>query len=482
MTEGSRARSPHWPWIVLLSGVAGWLVGWPGVERLTGWFYRPLGAQPLSPSPVALPLLALAVGCAVAAWRALGRRRRAIALALLVGGNVMAQGAMLALDRTAFARRVEEGHGLWLRIARERRGQLLATLRDYESLAGAGALGAFAPSKPPGTFAFYAALDAIGSRPLAARVARGIGAALDLRLPTSGLPDAAHGALLVFPLLTALTLVPVFLAARRLTGSEPLAFAACILTGSNPGLLLIDMHTDGSLFALLAATAFASAVTGLGARSAASATVWLAIAGALLGVGLWTTFSLLPMAALLGLLVALHGARRGARRLAPEWSDRGMRLFVLGASTLAVVLLLWGVDLSPDPLQRMRVALDYHARWKGGLVGGWHGLIALVEYWLWAGLVVLALLAARIGLALRRTSMRSRTLADHAVIALVATHLATALQSGSVEVARLWLWQTPLLATVVATGPLLPPRPSAVLAVGCAQLVTACVMKACQPW
>jgi hypothetical protein len=425
-----------------------------------------------------------------------GQRWRAYAAALTLG--LLTQALFVPLDarrQDSLLARHEGGHAEFHVVALQHRGSLLSTLRNYNEQAETRQLGVFPPSKPPGALAAYAAMDALGSGPLAGHL-EPLRALAQRNPQVAAVEDGFVVSALLFPLFTAL-LAPLALALGvRLHGAEATGYAlttphaglragaaAAVLTATSPALLLITYHLDGAcypLFALLTLLLLSAAMqthTTRGGGVLAARVLGLGtLAGAALTCGLYMSFSLIPALGLaLGVTVALG--------LATPHRARPLRRAVLAliGFTLGVfgVMALLIVTLDYHPLGRFEAAMAYHSRWKAAVPSGpWRGA-ALLEWSLYAGFPLVALLlfrAARSFGHLREARRSAATLLPLGVVALL---LALSVLSGTSEVARMWLFMVPVAALAAVSAPL-DTRVFSTLAT--TQLVLALVMKANQAW
>lgn len=468
--------------IVTLATAGYWLLGLPGVESLPAWFYRPLGPRALS-----ITSLSLALGIVpIAVWAAVrAARRHRSPLAWLVVASLAAQVGVIGMDDGTVLSRMAQGHGEFFRIAHERRASYFETMREYETLSASGALGGFAPSKPPGTLSFYVLMDVLGELPpmrqLAAPLADVLRSHRDMSTRAEGV---AAGALLM-PLFTALALIPLYFLARRLGGTRQDGVAAAVLYATAPGLLLISYHADGALFPLLAVGTVALAVSALREADARRWFARLAASGAVFAIGIWCNFSLIPLVGMLGVLLWVM---RGERGEAPLPALRGVAIDVgvLLAAALVVLGALWATGLFAHPLDRFTAAMEHHRLWKSDAIGGVFGAVGAIEYWLWAGLPLLAVSLVALGPALLRWARWQSRPGDAMVLAAFAVHLVMAVATGCVEAARLWMWVTPFFA-LLAARTLRASAPAGAseqlwVELAASQLALTLVMRFCQPW
>jgi hypothetical protein len=462
-----------------------WALGLPGHTLAPNWFF-PVHWRGLDPSPWAL---ALALPIPWLAWRATksaDAHRHALAIALLVVTSLAAQGSALLLVgprlETALDR-FDGGHGEFLVAARAHHDHVLDAIRAYPEEVEAGRLGGFAASKPPGTFAYYALVDAISRtdavRPIVASV---LELARERRAFRTRAASVAT-AVLFFPLTTALVVIPIVLLGLALTGRARDGYDAALLWATCPAVLVITHHTDGALYPLLAVTGCAAA--GVGARRGNLALS--ALGGAVLGVAVWCSYGLLPAIGLaLGaqLVAALDvdrvlGPARVARRAVLHW-------VALAIGVAAGLGALYAAGLFPEPIESYREAMFYHWRWKLGFVGGVYGLTGGAEFWAWAGLPLLVMfLVAALG-ALGALGTPARRPLAVAALGVLAVHVFVMLYAGSNESARLWLFQLPFVCAIVAAdlrraSPIGRPRRLLALAVA-ANLLLVPITRAAQVW
>lgn len=472
--------------VLAIAGIATaafFVAGLRGLNTQPGWFYR---AQTHGSVGVALAVLTLAFAPSIVrrALRAAdaGRHTRALTMLVLVGA--LSQIALVMLAPSGLSsgwQRLHEGHGEFLRIAHARRGMMLETLRDYESLAERGSLGVFARSKPPGTLAAYMAVDALSrTRPV-----RWVLAPLAEHAGNSaiaGIAPAGALAFVLFPLLTFLTLIPLVVLGRALLYDARTGYDAALVWLTTPAVLLVNLHLDGALFPLLGTTAVALAA--VGARSGRP--IASIAGGCVAAIGAYCTFGLVPVVGLgvgCALLVAGERAAHGApwgRALRPT---AHALLFVGGAACTTALLVLL---LRYDPLQRYARALAFHTEWKAFVPTRIWRALSLVEFFLYAGIPLALAFAAELALALRAALQRELLAPSLWTLGFAATLAVLAALQGTNEVARLWLFMTPFLALSVAGGLRArtagDPRRGVLLTLAATQAALAVLMKVTQPW
>lgn len=465
-----------------------WITGAP--NGLSSWFYR-IHWRALRPEPSASVLAIVALALALASLRAASVRHHLRALVFLVLASLAMQGSSLLLVgpglETAFER-FDGGHGTFLEAAyRLRERPLGELLRGYHAEAERGSLGDFAPSKPPGTFALYAAIVGLSELPAVRHALAPIAAAAQARGVAGERAPRIAAAAVLFPMLTALVVLPIVLLGRALGGSLQVGYEAALLWASCPAVLVITHHTDGSWYALL--VALGSALSALGARrDRRDLTI---AAGLVLAIAIWSSYGLLPAIGIAGAAQLSASIADTSVRTPRAWVRRAARHgAILGVAIACALGALVLAGVFPDPPHGYEVAMEHHTRWKLSMIGGVWGLVGALELWMYAGFALLAvlLLAAAPALRVLFGSVPRRTVAASAALALglLAVHLVVMLYAGSNESARLWLFQLPAIACACAidlrrASPRRSPRALLALAV-IAQLALVPLTRAAQPW
>ena len=171
----------------------------------------------------------------------------------------------------------------------------------------------------------------------------------------------------------------------------------------------------------------------------------------------------------------------------PRWLARAVRHGAwLAAGVLLGFALLLGSGYFPDPIEGYQTAIAHHAEWKSFLIGGVWGLVGALEFWTWAGLPTLLLLALAMVNALRRLDSRTTRALATLALGVAAVHVLVMAYAGSNESARLWLFQLPAIACVIAidlrrASPFASPRALLALAIAM-NIVLVPITRASQPW
>jgi len=472
--------------LLVLAGVATaafFVAGLPGLKPQDGWFYRAIEHGSLG-TALAVVLAGLCPFVVARALRAAdrGHHRRAIAGMVIIGALAQMSMVFLAPGGLSSAwQRLHEGHGEFLRIAHDRQGNALETLRHYEALTDAGTLGVFARSKPPGTLAAYLALDALArTRPV--RFVLNPLVEHAERSPLAAVAPAGALAFLLFPLLTFLTIIPLVALGRALLYDVRVGYDAALLWLSAPAALLINLHLDGALFPLLGTTAVALAAIGVrSSRPLASVA-----GGCVAALGAYCTFGLLPVVGLgigCSLVVvgerALHGS--GVRRALRPLAHALLFLAAAVATTALLVLLL-----DYEPLHRYERALAFHAEWKAYVPTRLWRALSLVEFFLYVGAPLALTFTAELGAAIFAIGERELVAPSLWTIGFASTLGVLAAIQGTNEVARLWLFMVPFLGLSVAGGLRArtagDPRRGVLLVLTGTQAALAVIMKVTQSW
>ena len=442
-------------------------LGSPGLVDLPGWFYAPTHRGLGLAWSTGIGALAAA---AALSWAGIEQERpRRCAFALFLGALAL-QLAFIGTAPEGLGAvwvRLSGGHGEFLAIAGAR-DDAWAVLRRYDFLVASHELGHFPPSKPPGAMAFYFLVDRLGGW-LAELPGQAALVERAARSPASGHAEGAALAAWLFPLLTALVAPLGHGLVRGLGGTWRQAFVAGLLLASSPALLLITHHLDGALYPVFGTAAGVLLLSAVGGGRAAGRATAAFAGGATLALGVYTTFSLLP----LGLGVAAFALGRWGQ-LRRRGDGRTETLLVASGSALVgftscALLLVLGLRFAPAT--RFAGAMAHHAEWKAAVPQTLWRVAAPLEFFLWVGwpLVFCAFWAV----------LRSRPERWVARVTL-ATIALTSAASGTNEVARLWLFFVPLVTASVALSR--PWRRSTLAVLVTAQLATALALRAAGPW
>ncbi|HEY3354527.1 MAG TPA: hypothetical protein VGQ83_14845 [Polyangia bacterium] len=302
----------------------------------------------------------------------------------------------------------------------------------------------FPRSKPPGSLVFYRAVVVVAETRVGAALQRLFYGTTDrLDLLSQVRQRLSSVLFILLPLLTFLTVVPLFLLARNLLGARA-AEVAALLYLTAPMVLIVVMHLDGGLYPLLGTTALWLAHEGARRRR-----LWLgALGGAVLSLGLFTTFGLLPLVPLAVVLV-LGAALADTAAPLPARLRRAALDAGLFAAGLLAVHVVFVVALGYRPLARVAGAQAFHASFKGDIPLApwlWGNMI---QFALWLGLPLAFAALAAVVAAARRGAWRS---AAGALCLGLGVFIAITdfIGHAKSEVMRLWLFWVPFLCLAAA--------------------------------
>lgn len=485
----ARSRWPRVATIVLalltLASLVKWWRGFPGLNEIPGWFYRTNDVTPVGPV-LAVVTAAFAPTAVRYARRAARRNQHVRALVVLVFLGAAVQSTTHFLVPAGLEQAFERltvGHGEFLRVATQRKNSLLETLRDYDDLYEQRALGVFAGSKPPGTLGTYIVLDKLSRlRPVTELLTPLVEHAS--RSPhVRDVPRSAALALVLFPLLTFVAIVPLVWLGRMLFDDDESGYDAALLAYSTPALLLIDLHLDGSLFPLLGVTSVALAV-----HAARKQRWWAALVGGCVGMlGTYCSYALLTClligagAAVLPAIQAYRLHRNGRALLKASLTA----LTYLAGALITLLVLVYALEF--EPVRRFDSALAFHVAWKAAVPTDLWRWLSLVEFGLYVGApLCLALVALTMAALPALSRDANATTSSLLALGISATLAVLAWKQGTNEVARLWLFMVPFIGLSVAGGIQQwfagPARKRLIHRMVVAQLLLTLVMKVRQGW
>jgi hypothetical protein len=356
------------------------------------------------------------------------------------------------------------GHGHLARAATQQRDPL-QLVTSYGQLLDTGELTPFPhATRPPGALLFLMGLE---------RLSRVWGGGEPEDSPPLRRLSAVAGWAL--PLLTYLTLIPLFGVCSRVYGTAGTGAAAWIAPSLYlfmPNVTLMTLHLDQCLFPLLAWACVYAGLHGLDTGHR----VWTVGAGLLLYLSLFFSFGLIALAPILLLMGLLwKRAREGGREEPGRLKAIGLYSLLLAGGWLATHLAFQAL-FGYDAVAQFRTGMAAHQAFK---VLDWtlsatlyFAGLDLVEFALWCGLPVSVLAVAEVGRAL--SAARGRSAPGNATgaqspaagrhrsfvltFAIVMTSLALFGQTAA-ETGRLWIFLVPLVL-ITATGALVRLRRS----------------------
>jgi len=469
--------------VLLAAGLltALWLYrGAPELARAPGWFYQAVNKGSFDMLLVAAAAAALPY-LVRGSFRWARPRPWAAGVCIVVGSILLqlAAGLVARQGVRGWTERFYVGHGEFTAYSRGI-PDAVGLLRDYEGLAARNQLGLYGPSKPPGTYAVYLAINRSAHTstletllaPLAEIVAR------DRDIQPADRVLVAW-TILFLGLCAAFTTLPLFWLGRMLFASH--AESARVYTypawlfATAPVTNVITVHLDSTLFPLLSATCtalcacsaqLATGPDGLAAESGGmhQQSAAVAMAAGLVGMfAVYCSYGNLPILVtgaivIVALLFQLRTeAGLTARPLQAYWPP--LVGLVTGASAM---LLFLCVVLDWQPVVGYLRGVGYHSRWRPNLPSAWRHGLAFVEFGLFAGPPLMLAFLASSGLSMLGvvrslgTYLRTRSHAPLpygvAVLTLATTAVICAITIvlGTPEAARLWLFMLPWVCCAAA--------------------------------
>lgn len=414
---------------ISLSACVHWVIlglGIPVLDNLPYWKYK-LRFTPAD--PVWIMAAFIAFGAAVGAYFSrLGTGIKLAALVLL-GAAIQYSFAFSkghGLDGIR-DRMVSFGHAEFAKAAVEQPGDMLWVARHYEEVAAKKKYG-YIGSKPPGTFLFYMASEALS---------RAVTPASD---HVERLENLRTFASLTWTPLSYLVIVPLYFLAREITKEPHAALLSGVFYLCVPSVTLITLHTDQVVYPLLSVL---SVLTGFLAYREGH--FWLAVlCGASLYFAVYFSFGLAVVGLLL-LAPVLNSPSEGnaaSLRLAKYWGG-----ILLGAFLLHILAAFF---LEYDIVTRYANAWTNHLAWKG-----WQndldtfiraGFTNTVEFSVWAGLPLTILFLAGAYRAFRSFPARAIGLSTFFTVLLAGIFIfLLVFGKTKAEVARLWLFLVPFI-------------------------------------
>lgn len=409
----------------------------PLFQSLREWFW-PFTDKALPHLWLALPLAAVALAVVLIAFRWPGRIARNLALiVVLAWANSMTFALMEGRGMEPLSERLAKtGHAEFALMAAVYHDFGIVA-RHYEEILTAGARPpVYSQTKPPGTLLFSMAIE---------RCANFITPANTLQNRFDHLIRFAGFA---YPIIAALAVLPLFFFARAIAG-ESVAYAASLLYIFAPNVALIAMELDQVLLSTLFVTCLYLAERAGRGRPL----VWSAMAGLASYLAIYVSFSMLPVIPIcLALFLAAWALDPNANRAAIALRSLGG--FVFGFA-LAYAAMRLAFDY--DPYSRYRAAIAFHEKWKkwtpglGNVI--YFAFVNYIEFASWIGFPLTLLFFVFVFRASADLSKRRPSKAGFLALSVVAVLvLLGAFGKTKSEVARLWLFLVPCVATVVAGG------------------------------
>lgn len=396
--------------------------GIPVLEKLYLWFI-PRHLTAISSSYMLLGFCALGV----ATLLSLSNSKTWVKLlAIFIAGIVIHYSFGLAKGNINFIkdRMVNTGHATYVRLAANT-PSIPQFLSNFESLAKSGALGDYAPTKPPGTTLIYLFSDRLLST-----------VEDDPKVRASRIIDFST---YTWPAISYLPVFLIFLFGRSIVGKDN-AILASLLYITIPAMNLINLHTDQTFYPLISILCAFTLFKAFALNKALLAF----ISGVLFFFVSYLSFGMLPLG------VVFFGALLLAYR--PTISLKLIPLFAIG---FALPWLILYIAFDYNHYFRYVQALAKHHNTKGW-EGTWQvfreaNTTNVVEYCVWIGLPLAT--CFMYGLLTSWQFFNKHRLYFLLTLSLLAS-LALIIMFGKTksETARLWMYLNPYVCLIAAVA------------------------------
>jgi hypothetical protein len=305
----------------------------------------------------------------------------------------------------------------------------------YEELADSNKIGVFPKSKPPGALIIYTILEKTAN----------IFSANDT--PQDKYERFISFAVFIFPLIAYLVLLPLYGIGREIL-PEKYANLPGLLYIFLPNINLVTMHLDQVLYPLLVAVTIWLMLSGIKNTSFQK----IALAGILLYVSLYISFSLTIMFPLLLILIAIFSFYYNNREQKSLYLITYYVVFLLGFFATALIMKL---VTDYDIILRFSKAIKFHADWKVWepsvkWVTFYAGL-NIIEISVWSGIAfayIFYMGIYRAGMNMFRKNIDLISVISVVFSALVLLQAFVGYTKG--ETARLWVFLLPIAVLVAA--------------------------------
>lgn len=430
----SRGFTIFWIACITITGVFHWLIlifNWPLFDLIPFWYWQTISkTNPTSWLIIPLVLL-LFVGYYLLQSTFLSNSKKTL-LVMLIGYLMMIGFTAIEGDpyQVLYDKRYISGHRSYIAVAaRNEGGQEF--LYDYESALGHDR---FYATKPPGVYMLYRSLLGIGS------------VIFPVETYEQKYDAINHTSMLLLPLFALATTIFVEKLTRTFTDINPANLPGYLLI-IIPNFLLLTVTIDQSIIPFLFTSGLLLGILAINKKS-----FWLSlIFGLFLYIGLYFSFSLLPLVPLLGLWIVLEIFR--------DWKTynfNALRKFVLGSlSGFAILFLFFLLVFNYSPLARYQSAIAVHEmqRYLPTTISNYLDMYLLnnVEMATWIGfpLAVTSIMAISVS-AINLFWGKWKSI-DSMALAFTGTYLFVNHFSNTLsEVGRLWIFFVPLICIITA--------------------------------
>jgi hypothetical protein len=422
------------PAVVIVLTVLHWIVlGFriPLFTKLPLWFW-PFTDTPRGALWVAAALALLVV----AALRAVLRPQGSVAIKLVMLvllGYLIQHGFALIEGRGIDGirdRMVYSGHAEFA-VAAAAEESIFGVITRYDERAEADEFGNFGRSKPPGQLVIYMVTQRIANllRPEASYIEK-----LEwLRTFSS----------LLWPLLSYLVIIPIYLFGKRMMEPRS-ALVACCLYVLMPSVTLMTLHTDQVFFPF-----FAMAAVLLFALAADKGSMLIGtVAGVWFYLALFCSFgfgAVLPLCAA-ALVVGQDGRATSGKRV--------VKLLAVATAGFILADVAFRLVFDYDIIARYRHAVAFHFASKYWKPRAEYILyfpfLSALEYAVWLGVPIVVFVFSALGHALRDIAQRQVRMPSVLAVAVFGVLVGLALFSRTgPESARIWMFLVPFVCLVV---------------------------------
>ena len=400
-----------------------YILGVPIFQLLPHWFWS-LRPKELENWWVLIPLAAILLGALPQIFSSPARKTRNLVFLIMAG--TLVQYGMATMDGNALdglrQRLLDTGHGSFPRVASDQIS-LSRVIGGYDEMLARDELADYPfGTKPPGMLVFFVLCQRLADM---------------LSVYGTNLEQLSTLATLLFPFLTYVALVPLYMVCRQYVGTKE-AWVPCCLYIALPNLVLMNMHLDQFLLPQLGLW-FALAL--IVAQRRGSALVGV-LSGVLLYLCLFVSFSLIALLALVPVVLIERGTGRSN-------ATRTTIYLILGFAG-SYGLLYAIADYSA--VERFAAAVGRHSQWKVETWGipnvVYFAILNTVEFALWCGVPVAVLCGTELYRS-ARSMWTTKVVAEEGTlgVALLVTGVFLLILGRTVgETGRLWMFLAPLVA------------------------------------
>ncbi len=425
----SKKFAIFWIAFVCITSLIHWLIlkfDWPVFELIPLWYWQTISKINLS-TWLILPLgLLLFTAYFLLVKQKLTKPTQTL-MVILIGYLMMLGFAAIEGDpyQVLYDKRNISGHRNYVAVAARNEGGI-EFLFEYESALGHDR---FFATKPPGVYLLYRSLLGLGS------------IFSPIETYQQKYDAINHASMLFFPIMALSTIIFVDKITRELTNIKPSGIPGLLMI-ITPNFLLLVITIDQSIIPFL----FMSCLL-LGIFALKKNRFWISfLFGVYLYIGLYFSFSLLPMIMIFGLWVIFEIARNWKKYNYPAL----IRFVISSLIGFAIVLILFYLIFNYSPLLRYQQAITIHElqRHQPVTIKNYLGMYLLnnIEMATWIGFplalpAILAVMASMVDIIWGRWKPIDSLIIAFAGGYFYVNHFSNTLS----EVGRLWIIFVPLI-------------------------------------